>query len=126
MSLGVNVTTPEDAIKCILKYAQEEIRHKKTLISFIPTESTLELFDGYVVFFLKKQVTKICGYQCKANNKGAGKIQVPEWVNGGGHLLRSVTAKEINGKQTNGWKYYNESETDTFLGYSLTIMRNKA
>ena len=38
---------------------------------------------------------KISGYQCKANNKGAGKIQVPKWVNGGGHLLRSVTAKNV-------------------------------
>lgn len=99
----------------------------KTIVLFVPTEaSSVEQFDGFLGHYHGGVMKNVAAYQCKDNYDGA-KGTVPNWINKGGHLLRSKAPQKpkCQGKNERGWTYYNADETDEFLGHSLKIIRTK-
>lgn len=120
--LGESVTSISDVQQVV---ESRKMRFSSnTLVLFVPTDARLQQFDGFCVRFESNEVRDVCGYQCKANRKGADGV-VPEWMNKGGHLLRSKAPTEcrVGGQNEKGWTYYNEKKTDQFLGWSLRVMR---
>ena len=124
MSLGTGITTVEQAKDVIKGHAKRFPQN--TLVLFVPTQAEFAQFDGFCVRYNKGEVCNVSGYQCKANNNGADGT-VPDWITQGGHLLRSAAPKKCksDGPNVNHWTYYNEKETDDFLGWSLQTMRAK-
>lgn len=120
--LGQGIKSVEEARLKINSYSNHFSRN--TLVLFTPIEASLAQFDGFCVRFENHQLQKVCGYQCKDNRKGA-KGQVPDWITGGGHLLRNEapTRCKKEGYNEKRWLYYNSTETDQFLGWSLRMMR---
>lgn len=122
--LGEGIKTVQQARHFIFNYAKHLSR--TTLVLFYPIEASLAQFDGFCALFGNSNLLKVCGYQCKDNAKGSsGKVS--DWITQGGHLLRSKAPRscKIDGPNLNGWTYYNATDTDDFLGWSLQIMRSK-
>ena len=121
--LGEGVRTVEQAIDVIATYAS----HCRTLtmVVFYPNEATFTHFDGFILVTLGLgNVERLAGYQCKDSKEGAHGV-VPESLNCGGHLLRSVAPSTVR-ENNRGWTYYNDEETDLFLGLSLSVMRSES
>jgi len=76
------------------------------------------LFDGFLVAVLPDNNLKVVtGYQVKLG-RHTPRHPVPDWVNGGGVLLRGVAAASSS-TRPNGWEFFNEDQIQEFVGYSL-------
>lgn len=122
MSLGVGIKSVEKSKGVI--FSNSKHFPENTLVLYLPTEATLEQFDGYCVRYDRCEVQSVCGFQCKGGRQGASG-NVPDWINRGGHLLRGCAPKQCrnDGQQDNGWTYYNSENTDDFLGWTLRLLR---
>ena len=82
------------------------------------TYAKFPLFDGFLVAVLPTtNVKEVTGYQVKLG-RSAPRHAVPDWVNGGGVLIRGL-APVSSSVSPNGWRYMNEGQIQEFLGYSL-------
>lgn len=122
VALGVGVKAPAQAHRVMHAYAQRTM--KPSLVLFVPSEAQFVQFDGFVCLIRNREIVSTAAFQCKDRSEGATGI-VPEWITCGGHLLRAeapMSCKTL-GQHSNGWYYYNQEDTDEFLGWSLRIMR---
>jgi hypothetical protein len=122
MYLGADVKTVEHAQEVI--FSNKSNFPTNTFVLYVPTEATLQQFDGFCVRYDNYEVRNTSGYQCRDSDKGAvGKV--PAWVTNGGHLLRSRAPGKCKyiGQNELGWTYYNASDTDEFLGWSMKMLR---
>lgn len=75
------------------------------------------LFDGFLVAVLPMNVKEVTGYQVKLG-RHTPRQAVPDWVNGGGVLIRGLAAASSSSRP-NRWEFMSEDEIQEFLGYSL-------
>lgn len=81
------------------------------------TYARFPLFDGFLVAVLPANLKVVTGYQVKLG-RHAPRLQVPDWVNGGGFLIRGLASISSSSNPTR-WKFMSQGEIQQFIGYSL-------
>lgn len=75
------------------------------------------LFDGFMVYVMEDIAASIIVGQQTKLGRNLPKKSVPEWVNGGGYVIRGNATNQSY--CANGWTYCDEASIKNFLGYSL-------